>query len=169
MLSKFWSRLRPLPVILSIGAFALGVSTAIAITATDLPSIIAGNPIKNVTVEELQQGKLKPVFLIDVRSPEEYADDRISKSPLVPITDIEAGFGVKQILNLVPNIQADGTKPTVVLYCAAGPRSNKAYRLLQKTGLNMVVLSGGITAWRKAVPPERDAATLNALVLPAKK
>jgi rhodanese-related sulfurtransferase len=114
-----------------------------------------------VGVNQLRQGRLKPVILIDVRSPEEYAEDHIGQSLLVPLTDIEADFGVKRVRAIA---QASGnshqSQPTIVLYCTSGMRSVKAYQRLAKTGLNIVVLSGGITAWRKAVLAKKDAQVL---------
>ncbi|MEG3938482.1 MULTISPECIES: rhodanese-like domain-containing protein [unclassified Microcoleus] len=127
----------------------------------DILTFIASLNTKQVTVAELQQGKLKPVILIDVRSPEEYAEDRIGESPLVPITDIEAGFGVKQVQAMArSSVKFNQPQPTVVLYCARGARSVKAYQKLQKTGLNLAFLSGGITAWRQAIPAKKDAEIL---------
>ncbi|HEY9302212.1 MAG TPA: rhodanese-like domain-containing protein, partial [Phormidium sp.] len=99
----------------------------------DILTFIATLNTKQVTVAQLQQGKLKPVILIDVRSPEEYAEDRIGESPLVPIIDIEMGFGVKQIQSIVKaRVKSERTQPIVVLYCARGGRSVKAYKQLEK-------------------------------------
>jgi hypothetical protein len=49
----------------------------------------------------LQQGKLKPIILIDVRSPEEHATDHITGSILVPIDEIESGNGAQQIQEII--------------------------------------------------------------------
>lgn len=153
---------RPLPVMLGVILIAVSSFSAVAlINHMDLPTFIVSLNAQKVTVAELQQGKLKPVILIDVRSPEEYAEDRIGESSLVPITDIEAGFGVKQVQAIArSSVTSDRTQPTVVLYCARGARSVKAYQRLQKTGLNLAFLSGGITAWREAVPAKQDAQIL---------
>jgi rhodanese-related sulfurtransferase len=61
---------------------------------------------------------------------------------------------------------SDQTQPTIVLYCTSGMRSVKAYQRLEKTGLNIVVLSGGITAWRKAVLAQKDAEVLALITKP---
>ncbi|MEG5171680.1 rhodanese-like domain-containing protein [Microcoleus sp. B3-D7] len=150
----------------------------------DILTFIASLNTKQVTVAQLQQGKLKPVILIDVRSPEEYAEDRIGESPLVPLTDIELGFGVKQVQSIVKaRVKSDRPQPIIVLYCARGGRSVKAYKQLEKLArysqeyagnetnkikdisLNVVVLSGGIKAWRQAVPAQKDAQILAPITL----
>ncbi|MEG4913809.1 rhodanese-like domain-containing protein [Microcoleus sp. B7-D4] len=150
----------------------------------DILTFIASLNTKQVTVAQLQQGKLKPVILIDVRSPEEYAEDRIGESPLVPLTDIELGFGVKQVQSIVKaRVKSDRPQPIIVLYCARGGRSVKAYKQLEKVArysqesagnetnkikdisLNVVVLSGGIKAWRQAVQAPKDAQILAPITL----
>ncbi|MEG4232771.1 sterol desaturase family protein [Microcoleus sp. Pol11C3] len=151
-----------LPVMLGVILMPVCFLSGVAlINHMDIPTFIASLNAQKVTVAELQRGKLKPVILIDVRSPEEYAADRIGESPLVPLTDIEAGFGVKQVQAIAQaSVKSNQTQPTIVLYCAGGARSVKAYQKLQKTGLNLVFLSGGITAWRQAIPAKQDAEIL---------
>ena len=155
--------LRPLPVILCLSfAGVSAVTVRAVVNGMDVPTFIASLNTKKVTVAELQQGKLKSVILIDVRSPEEYAEDRIDQSLLVPLTDIETDFGVKRIRAIAQaSAKPNQPQPTIVLYCTAGMRSVKAYQQLEKTGLNFVVLAGGIKAWRKAVPAPKDAQILS--------
>ena len=155
--------LRPLPVILCLSfAGVSAVTVGAVVNGMDVPTFIASLNTKKVTVAELQQGKLKPVIFIDVRSPEEYAEDRIDQSLLVPLTDIETDFGVKRIRAIAQaSAKPNQPQPTIVLYCTAGMRSVKAYQRLEKTGLNFVVLAGGIKAWRKAVPAQQDAPILS--------
>src|SRR3569832_1025126 len=144
--------LRPLPVILCLSFLGVStVSVGALVNHMDIPTFIASLNTKKVTVAELQQGKLKPVIFIDVRSalrssaslsPEEYAEDRIDQSLLVPLTDIEADFGVKRIRAIAQaSAKPIHPQPTIELYCTAGMRSVKAYQQLEKTGLNFVVLA----------------------------
>lgn len=176
---------RPLRVIMGLGLISLGSLSAVSLfNHMDILTFIASLNTKQVTVAELQQGKLKSVILIDVRSPEEYAEDRIAQSPLVPLIDIEMGFGVKQVQAIVKaQVKDDRPQPVVVLYCARGGRSIKAYQQLAKVdrssqdaagkqtnkikdmSLNFVVLSGGIKAWRQAVPAQKDAQILDRITL----
>lgn len=155
--------LRPIPVILSLSFLGVSaVSVGAVVNGMDVPTFIASLNTKKVTVAELQQGKLKPVILIDVRSPEEHAEDRIGQSLLIPLTDIEAEFGVKRIRAIAQeSAKSERTRPTIVLYCTSGMRSVKAYQRLEKAGLNIVVLDGGIKAWRKAIPAQKDAEILS--------
>ena len=175
-------------LVLAIMGFGLTSVASVGAVALfhhmDILTFIASLNTKQVTVAQLQQGKLKPVILIDVRSPEEYAEDRIGESPLVPLTDIELGFGVNQVQSLVKaRVKSDQPQPVIVLYCARGGRSVKAYKELEKVArysqesggnetnkikdisLNVVVLSGGIKAWRQAVPAPKDAQILAPITL----
>src|SRR4028118_361777 len=171
--------LRPLPVILCLSfAGVSAVTVGAVVNGMDVPTFIASLNTKQVTVAELQQGKLQPVLLIDVRSalrssaslsPEEYAEDHIGQSLLVPLTDIEADFGVKRIRAITQaSAKSNQPQPTLVLYCTAGMRSVKAYQQLKNTGLNLVVLKGGIKAWREAVPAQQDAQILAPITKSAK-
>ncbi|MBW3586911.1 MAG: rhodanese-like domain-containing protein [Cyanobacteria bacterium 0813] len=172
-------------VIMGFGLTSVASLGAVALFHhMDILTFIASLNTKQVTVAQLQQDKLKPVILIDVRSPEEYAEDRIGESPLVPLTDIELGFGVKQVQSIVKaSVKSDRTQPVIVLYCARGGRSVKAYKELEKVArysqesggndtnkindisLNVVVLSGGIKAWWQAVPAPKDAQILAPITL----
>ncbi len=163
--------LRPLPVILSLSIVGVSsVTLAAVVNHMDVPTFIASLSAKKVTASELKQGKLRNAILIDVRSPEEYAEDRIGNSLLVPLTDIQAGFGVQQIRVIAQRyIQNNHTQPIIVLYCTRGMRAVKAYKELRKTRLNFVVLEGGIKSWRLAVPASKDAEILAQITAPGTK
>lgn len=126
-----------------------------------IPSFIASLTTSKVTVRDLEAGSLKPVILIDVRSPEEYARDRIGHSLLVPLEAIQEGHGIQTVEQIAKTYSQPGQPdPTIVLYCEICPGAIRAYQKLQRTGLNLVVLSGGITAWRQMVPCGKDAEVL---------
>lgn len=81
------------------------------------------------------------VQLVDVRTPKEYAEQKIEYAINIDYFDdenFEAGFK-----NLDPN------KP-VYIYCRSGNRSYKASIKLAQLGFKQVYdLSGGILAWNK--------------------
>lgn len=89
-------------------------------------------------------------LFIDVRTPQEYAQDRIGESPLIPLADIESGEGVEKIRQLAGD-------RLVILYCFSGFRSGKAQQILEQAGIEAVSLEGGIQAWRKTIPPTTEA------------
>ncbi len=95
---------------------------------------------KRITVEELMDmmKRGEEITLIDVRTPEEYHEERIPGSILIPMNEIKKR----------EDFQYNGK---IVLYCTIGVRSLKANRILRSKGVEDVVdLIGGIEAWKKA-------------------
>jgi sterol desaturase/sphingolipid hydroxylase (fatty acid hydroxylase superfamily)/rhodanese-related sulfurtransferase len=171
--SKF-SRKRPVLILLSLiilaGAGTVGIAKANNMSvASQIYVLFAGFNTPMVTTSELQQQKVKPIVLVDVRTAEEYQDDHIGKSVLVPIEEIEQGDGVKKIQAIVKaTTQANQPQPTLVLYCSAGPRSIKAYHALKDKGIDakLSVLSGGIRGWRQSIMPPEDIKILAPVTAP---
>lgn len=91
-----------------------------------------------VTAKELKRALDggRPVFLLDVRSPEEHRDWRIPGSVNVPIDRL-----------------LEGARPDVppgselITFCLHGPRSQKARDLLAAEGRPVRSLEGGMVAW----------------------
>lgn len=73
--------------------------------------------------------------LVDVREPHEYNDCRIPGSINIPVSALSKMAA-----------EIDGKK-TVIVYCASGRRSENACLVLEKQGLNVYNLSGGIRAY----------------------
>jgi rhodanese-related sulfurtransferase len=133
-----------------------------------VPSFIAGSYTNKITVSDLEAGKLKPVILVDVRSPDEYAGDRIEHSISVPLADIQEGEGVEKLQAIAQaNFQPNSPDPLIVLYCEICPAAIRAYQRLKQTGLNLAVLQGGLTAWRQTVPAAKDEEVLAAIMFSA--
>lgn len=89
--------------------------------------------------------KLNPAAqLIDVRTPEEYAQDHLTGAKLIPVQELEGRTG-----------EIDREKP-VLLYCRSGKRSQKAADILKARGFKTVrQIEGGIIAWKeKGLPVE---------------
>ena len=153
---------RPFPIILCLGIVSISsVTLAAKVNQMDVPTFIASLSTKKVSISDIRERKLRNAIFIDVRSPEEYAEDRIGASLLVPLTNIQSGLGAHQIGVIAQKYaKINQVQPTIVLYCTAGPRSIKAYKELEKTGLNIVVLEGGIRTWRLSFPASKDAEIL---------
>jgi len=102
--------------------------------------------VQNLTVEELAEllkGARKP-FVLDVRSPEEFATDHIEGAVNVPIQEIQ--LRAKKAL---PK-EAAGTRQ-IACVCEHGQRSSMAAAILSWMGFKDVrSLLGGLDEWRQA-------------------
>ncbi|MDQ6986524.1 MAG: rhodanese-like domain-containing protein [Mariprofundaceae bacterium] len=103
---------------------------------------------ENVSVahvhEHWQQGDAAkiPFILLDVRTPEEYAEGHIAGAKLIPVQVLA------EHLNDVPKDKQ------VYVYCHSGKRSARASKLLSGHGFkNIENIEGGIVAWKKAGYP----------------
>ena len=75
--------------------------------------------------------------VLDVRSPEEFADGHVERAVNVPVQDV--GTRLAEIEQLVGG---DRARP-VVVYCGSGARSAKAKATLEAAGFTAVVNGGG--------------------------
>lgn len=74
-------------------------------------------------------------LLVDVRTPEEYADGHIAGSVNIPLAELG------NQLSLIPQ------DIPVVVYCRSGSRSAQAVSLLKDAGYTNTLDMGGIVAW----------------------
>ncbi|MGJ8592787.1 MAG: rhodanese-like domain-containing protein [Aquaticitalea sp.] len=96
--------------------------------------------IKLVTPEEMKTlVDQKDVQLVDVRTPEEYAEGYIEHSQNIDFNSPTFDADVSKL---------DKTKP-VILYCKGGGRSAQCAKKLQDAGfIKIYDLEGGITQWK---------------------
>ena len=78
--------------------------------------------------------------LLDVRTPQEYAQGHIPGSKNIPLQTLHDAEGA---------IQDKGTP--LYVYCQSGARSSQAASLLRQMGYTNVTNIGGIAAWRGKV------------------
>lgn len=105
-------------------------------------SLTAGCAMQNnpsVDVEEASRmADNKETFILDVRTPAEYADGHLANSVLVPLQEIERRAN---------DLPADKNRP-ILVYCRSGNRSGRAQQFLRENGYaNVFNLKGGILAW----------------------
>lgn len=87
----------------------------------------------------------KPVALIDVREPAEWAINHIAGAELIPKSMLDSGAG----LSRVPQDRI------AVLYCKTGIRSAEALLALKQAGFaDALHLQGGIVAWARQLEPD---------------
>lgn len=101
-----------------------------------------GRPIEFQRVavaQAVQLAKQPGTFILDVRTPEEFAEGRVAGAVLLPVAELSRRG------NELPKDK----KTPVLVYCAAGTRSEAAGRLLTEQGYTAVhELKGGIRAWQ---------------------
>jgi rhodanese-related sulfurtransferase len=134
-----------------IGLVAILVIVGIALLnssdkAEETPAIvnsIAGLS-QNITPQEYQTHFIdQPTthLLLDVRTPEEYAEGHIANSVNISLQTLA------DRLDEVPKDQL------VVLYCRSGNRSAQAAELLKEAGYTAIYDLGGIIGWQEAGYP----------------
>ncbi|MFN5396786.1 MAG: rhodanese-like domain-containing protein [Pseudanabaena sp.] len=153
----------PLAIFGAVLVFGLGTLSLLAYQQQmSLPIYLQSFSTPQIAVDALANSKLKSLVLIDVRSPEEYQEDHIGNSDLVPLAEIEIELGLQRINKIVKSYEEkQKTKPTIVLYCTSGMRSIKANKYLRDRGYQVVTLTGGITAWRKQFTRSHDLQVLS--------
>ena len=80
-------------------------------------------------------------YLIDVRTPEEYAEGHIEGAVLMNVMDEQT---------FLAGIDTLDASHTYYIYCRSGRRSQKASGFMGERGLKVVDLQGGYNAWQKA-------------------
>ncbi len=90
-----------------------------------------------ITPSELKEKlqRKEGIFLLDVRTPQEYASWKIDGSVNIPLQELGMNIG---------NIPKE---KKVVAICAHGQRSQYAASLLKSNGLDAVSVQGGMAAW----------------------
>ena len=103
---------------------------------------------ENATIEHAAkhwgQGEASPVpfAIIDVRTPEEYAEGHVEGAKLIP---------VDELADRLAEVPKDRQ---VYVYCRSGKRSARAAALLASQGFDKVEnVLGGILAWQAAGHP----------------
>ncbi|KAJ9419413.1 hypothetical protein QL093DRAFT_2363880 [Fusarium oxysporum] len=101
----------------------------------NMAGFVASNVLRGdcdiIHAEQLNQAKLGKLQIVDVRSPEEFANGHLSKAINLPVDSLRHHFGV-----------LDKSLPTVV-YCQVGYRGYLAYRILKQGGFDVANLDGG--------------------------
>jgi len=84
----------------------------------------------------------EPIFVLDVREPEEFEICRLPGSKLIPLRELPA------------RVHELSTADEIVAHCRSGNRSARAVEFLKQVGFRKVKnLKGGILAWADQVDP----------------
>ncbi len=133
-----------LPVIV-VGVIAVGIVLALNndcegeqctvanIAATPTPTPTAQQTI----VQQVSGGLSAGGLLIDVRTPEEFAEAYAKDAINLALTDLEAGT--------YPDIAKD---TAIYLYCRSGNRAEQAKTILEQAGFTNAINIGSLADWQ---------------------
>ncbi|MBQ3130824.1 MAG: rhodanese-like domain-containing protein [Bacteroidaceae bacterium] len=91
-------------------------------------------------------------FLIDVRTPEEYAEGHIEGAVLMNVLDEQT---------FVAGIDTLDSVYTYYIYCRSGRRSRSAASMMEAKGLKVIDLQGGYNAWQKTDKKQKALENFN--------
>lgn len=107
---------------------------------TDSVSTMSDSTLISVSLEDFEKYIAKDsAQLLDVRTPEEYANGHIKGSYNVNMQDKDFVEKVNKLLN---------KENIVAIYCRSGRRSKIAAKLLASEGYQVVELNGGFNEWK---------------------
>lgn len=123
-------------IILSLGFL---VFTVLSCVSQQQEGILVEEP--NVFEQKMLD---KDVQLIDVRTPQEFANGHISNATNMNVNDADFETQIAKL---------DKNRP-VMLYCRSGARSANASSILKQNGFKTIIdLKGGINNWQSSGKP----------------
>lgn len=133
------SRAIALAVVLALGLlFAAGCQVGTPAAKPEASKATKG--YTNITVQQAKDmlDKGEGLVLLDVRTPEEYAEGHVQNSKLLPLQELQQR-AEKELPKDSP----------IVVYCRTGVRSAQASQILVDLGFREVYnVLGGIEAWK---------------------
>jgi len=138
---KFKKNIAPhqsLGILYSLVAFVLFITTSCTTADQSYGHLLSPRAV----VSKIES--TTDLIVVDVRTPAEYNDGHIEGAQLINWNDSQFENQINQL---------DKSKP-IVVYCAVGGRSGKAYARLKTLGFKEVFdMKGGFDAWRKEQLP----------------
>ena len=111
-----------------------------AMSATQISSCNSNDNITSVSAPEFDKEiKANSVQLLDVRTPQKYAEGHIDGASNINIQSDDFQQRAEKELS---------KDSTILVYCRSGRRSMEAAEMLTKLGYKVVNLKGGIIEWK---------------------
>lgn len=107
-------------------------------------------------VEKIKQGE--DIILLDVRTPEEYAEIHLENSLLLPVQELS-----QQTLDKI-GLGQNAKDKEIIIYCRSGARSKTAYDIMNSLGYtNIKSVAGGMIHWEEDGYPFTEVGDYEAL------
>ena len=103
-------------IIMSVALFGVA-------SCTPPKTLESGSQKTETTIKEQIQ---KGAFVVDVRTPEEYADGSVQGAVNIPLNEVQS------------RIKEFEGKPSVIVFCRSGNRSSQAIKILESNGITNV-------------------------------
>lgn len=120
---------------------------AVLLIVTLTAAVAFASAVKPLSVKDAKTliDKTPNLYILDVRTPDEFKQARMKNSVLIPVSDLEKRVG-----------EVPKNRPVLVI-CAVGARSKPASDLLVSKGYKEVYhLNDGLVGWYRAgLPVER--------------
>lgn len=130
--------------LLGLLALVLASLTLAACGAAGAPAASGAKPMGQMNVTQLKT-KLdagESLFLLDVRTPQEFSQDgHVAQATLIPLNELDSRLGE------LPKDQP------IACICRSGNRSTQACSDLAARGYDATNVSGGMNAWQAAGLP----------------
>lgn len=94
-----------------------------------------------VSVQDLKAAVDSGAYVLDVRTPQEFAEGHIASAVNLPLDQVQGRSG-----------EVPGDRPVYVI-CRSGSRSAQASQILQKAGKDIRNVGGGMNDWARAGYP----------------
>jgi rhodanese-related sulfurtransferase len=133
-----WRWIGLLLALIAITSVSLSACSTAAVEGTKDPAALPAE----ISVEEAYRKYQEGVFLLDVRTQEEWDDFHAPNTTLIPLDQLE------DRLNELPQNEE------IVVVCRSGNRSQAGRDILRNGGFEQSTsMSGGLNAWRAAGYP----------------
>ncbi len=108
-----------------------------------LSGAASAKDVKDVDPVSFQKMEKSSLLIVDVRTPEEYAEGHVPGAVNIPLGTIQNDISMFE----------DKDKP-ILMYCRSGKRAGKALDILQQNGFSdLYHLDGDMQGWIKADMP----------------
>jgi rhodanese-related sulfurtransferase len=110
--------------------------------------------VKTISAEELYErvNNKKETVLLDVRAEEKYKDYHIQDANIENINIHKAGILSEQKADAIHDLPKE---KEIIVTCTTGNSAGKCARILADMDYDVVVLEGGITAWKQYLETKR--------------
>jgi rhodanese-related sulfurtransferase len=138
-----WVTIGAIAIVLILAGVYFIQSQGQAQTAQEqTPTQVAASFPDEISIDEAYAKYQAGTFLLDVRTPEEWADYHVPNTTLIPLDELP------DRLNELPSDQE------IVVVCRSGNRSQEGRDILRQAGFTQVTsMSGGLKQWRDAGYP----------------